>query len=432
MNFKLKISSSQLLNVIIFAIVFELPIFPRISEVLYRGIFVIQIAIMLCCSLYMIANKQFKNEKYELFLITYLLWGFIVIVLITSTGTYDFFRSFAYPIVSVVVMCKWIFRGNYKKTIKYISIYYAIVIWINMILMVLYPKGLIYSSYGSIRDRANWLFGSKNNTVYILPFLLLLFGLDSMLNPKTQLGKIPRYMTMGVLLLSFSSMGGDGFEFLSGSTTGILMILLYFVLVIILDNDKVQKLRIYKLVNFRNLSIISFIFMLLITAIGQGKFLANNGLFIKLLGLTGKGIGFSGRNSVWSAALVSFFKSPIYGIGLQQKIFITYNNARSTNTSLYSFWFNILVRYGAVGITLVYLAFSATEKRKERTFLSNQAYVSFFLMMIGGLTYPLDFRYVLLLTTIYCLVERSQIKIEKENVYAKKRRFRKGQQVQNT
>ena len=53
-------------------------------------------------------------------------------------------------------------------------------------------------------------------------------------------------------------------------------------------------------------------------------------------------------------------------------------------------------------------------------------------MMIGGLTYPLDFRYVLLLTTIYCLVERSQIKIEKENVYAKKRRFRKGQQVQNT
>lgn len=425
MNSRLKVSSSQLLNVIIFAIVFELPIIPRISELLYRGIFLIQIAIMLYCIIYMVSKKQFNFDKYEYFLVAYLIWGFIVIVLITSTGTYDFFRSFAYPIVSVLIMCKWIFRGNYKKTIKYISAYYSLVIWLNMILMVLFPRGLIYSSYGAIGDRANWLFGSKNNTVYILPFLLLLFGLDSMLNNGTRISKLLRYATMGVMLLSFSSMGGERFEFLSGSTTGIFMILIYFILVLILDNEKIQRLKIYKVINIRSISIFSFILMLLLTAIGQGRFLATNSTFLKLLGLTGKGIGFSGRNSVWSAALLSFSKSPIFGIGLKQEIFITYNNVRSTNTSLYSFWFNIIVRYGAVGISLVYLAFSSTERKKERTFLSNQAYVSFLLMMIGGLTYPLDFRYVLLLTTIYCLVERSQIKIEKRIPHANERRIGK-------
>ena len=426
MNSRFIVRTPQLLNVIVFAIIFELPIIPRISELLYRSIFVIQIAIILICVTYMIAKNQLDFGKYEYFLIAYLIWGFIVIVMITSTGTYDYFRGFAYPIVSVLVMCKWIFKGNYKKTIKYISTYYAIVIWMNMILMVLFPRGLIYSSIGAIRDRANWLFGSKNTIVYVLPFLLLLFGLDSKLNNKVGISKLLRYVTMGILLLSFSSTGEEGFKFLSGSTTGIIMIIIYFILVLILDNDKVQKMRIYKYVNIRNISILSFILMLILTAIGQGKLLATNSTFLKLLGLTGKGIGFSGRNSVWIAALLSFSKSPIWGIGLKQEIFITYNNIRSTNTSLYSFWFNILVRYGAVGITLVYLAFSITEKKKERTFFSNQAYVSFFLMMIGGLTYPLDFRYVLLLTTIYCLVERSQIKIEKRIPHAKKRGIGKG------
>ena len=431
MNSRLKVNLSQLLMIIVFAIAFELPIVPRISELLYRGIFVVQIAIMIYCVTYMVLKKQFVFEKYEYFLIAYLIWGFVVIVLITSTGTYNFFRSFAYPIVSVVVMCKWIFRGNYKKTIRYISVYYAVVIWINMILMIVFPRGLIYSSYGSIGDRANWLFGSKNNVVYILPFLLLLFGLDSKLNSITGISKILRYFTMGALFLSFSSMGGERFEFLSGSTTGIFMMLIYFILVLILDNKRVQKSKIYSIISIKSISIFSFILMFLLTAIGQGRFLSTNSIFLKILGLTGKGIGFSGRNSVWNAALLSFSKSPIMGIGLKQQIFITYNNASSTNTSLYSFWFNILIRYGIVGTSIVFLAFSSTGKKKERSFLSNQAYVCFFLMMIGGLTYPLDFRYVLLLTTIYCLVERSQIRIEKRMPHGKKRGIGKRPQIPN-
>lgn len=409
---KVKVDFKYLLDVIIFAIVFELPIFNRISSLFSAALFIIQVTLAIVCVLVMLSKKQLHFGKYEALVGIYLIWGFVS-TFITSSIVYVYLRSVAVPILMAVIVCHWLFRGDYTKSIRYIAKYYAFIVWTNLFLMIVFRSGLVISSMGSIKERANWLFGSKNNIVYILPFLLLIFGIDSMVNQRKGIGKLIRNGTMIALLVSFSSMGESGFSLFSGSTTAMLMMVLYFLLLVIFGNEKVQSFKIYSLISIKNISVLSILLMLVITIVSQGSYLSNDHIVYILLKLAGKGISFSGRASVWNSAIISFWNSPIFGIGMEQKIFITYNNLASTNTSLYSFWFTILVRFGIVGLLGIVYAFSKTEDRKKRSFIKHHAYICFLLMMIGGLMYPLDWKNIFLVTTVYCICNRKELKLEK-------------------
>ena len=385
---------------LVFSILFELPIFERLNDTVDKIFMILHVFVILYCFFEIIILRNTKKiNVFFVPILIFILWAGCVICLFTNGSIMAFLKESIYPIILSCVLCYCIFYKNVKKTFQALAQYYYLTIWLNFVCMIICPNGIIISDVGSIAPRANWLFGSKNNIVVILPIILFVISCNKILNVKTIIQQIFYYLTLVVLSISFSSMGDTRFELLSGSTTAIIMIVMYFIII-----QAITVLRSFGHNIFLNLSMISifsFIIMLFVVEISQ----LQGGFISDLVSMTGKNTGFSGRYSVWKSALNDFFTSPVYGIGMKSNIYRTYENAYSTNTSIYRFWLEFLVRYGIVGVLIFLNICFLVDKFKSNGYdrINTTLCVSYFMLMIGGLMYPIGLKYIFFMLGAYIM-----------------------------
>ena len=400
----LKMDSDILRAVLLFAAVCEFPIFERMSSTMGTILSAIKLIALVYCLFRMGRRKRFKKSevlnKMHFWFLLYCIVGAISTALSTPEQMLSYIKNYLYPYISTLIVFETIFvvdKYHFNEKISAIAKYLGIFIWINFATMIIWKNGIITSSASSARERANWIFGSKNNIVPFLPIILCVIGMDMVLNKEKKNSAFFDYATLGIAFLSFSSMGETGFEFLSGSTTALVEILAFFLISILFDRFK--NTRIIRWFTMRNICIVSVAFMAIIVDVSQGS----DGLISRVVSLLGKDIGFTGRYSVWAKAVETIKESPVFGIGLEERIFPTWNSRWSYNTSIYSYWLSIGVRFGLAGLIANFMMFSVSDKNGSwKDPVSFMCKLSFFIMMIGGLTSIINIRYwMMILMLVY-------------------------------
>ena len=352
-------------------------------------------------------KKIYRSEllnKMHFWFLLYCIAGAVSTALSTPDQMLTYITNFLYPYISTLIIFETIFaldKRHFKEKISAIAKYLGLFIWINFATMIIWKNGIIISSASSMHERANWIFGSKNHIVPFLPIILCLFGMDIILNKEEKRNSYFDYATLGIVFLSFSSMGETGFQFMSGSTTALVELLAFFLIFILFD--RIKRTKVIKLFTVRNICILSIVLMAVIVDVSQGS----DGLIFFLVSLFGKDIGFTGRYSVWAKAVDAIKESPIFGIGLEERIFPTWNSRWSYNTSIYSYWLSIAVRFGLVGFISNFMMFSVSDQNGSwKDPVSFMCKLSFFIMMIGGLTSIINIRYWMMILMITYLWNR--------------------------
>lgn len=250
------------------------------------------------------------------------------------------------------------------------------VIFLNAISMIVFRNGIVQSAVGASVSRSCWILGSKNNVVYSIPVILLFLSYESMQNEK---GKRKLLFWILLLLLSVSFMGSKGVQFGQGSSTAILMMIIFLLCFLLFWIDKYDSL--YRFINIRTIAILSIFVMFLLAWACSNMY--DNGLLGKLTDILGKDITFSGRSTVWSSCLKQFISNPIYGSGEAGNYYL-YNSMYMKTSNEYSFWLYILVRYGMIGLCFFGLVVLCSDKNIYRD-LSYYCRVLFMIIMISGL-----------------------------------------------
>lgn len=368
---KIRISKTAFINCVLFFIFFPVPIIEQANESLDGIIKAIQIIAFLLMA-GMVFIKKIRIGKLEILLIVYCLISIIL------PFSYDVKRismtmsCTVFPIVSTIFLF-YMMRNNIEDSISYIAKCYKVLIWINLICMLVFPQGIVSSSVGASAIRACWLFGSKNNVVYSMPIILLFLTLDAMRRNRNHLF----YMTLVAFFIAVFSMGDKGGEIFGGSSTAIIMSLTFILFYICLR----KSIIVQKLFSIKLVSICSLILTMFICLIATGGIFS---IAIEMLtSMMGKSISFSGRNTVWSQCLYIFMKSPIFGSQDCGQYFL-WGGAQFT-TNEYSFWLNVMVRTGCMGMLLIFILLFYTEKNKVINRYVYLYRITFLLIMISGM-----------------------------------------------
>lgn len=190
------------------------------------------------------------------------------------------------------------FEGNKIKFLEALLLCFKIVIYINFITMILFPKGL-YSTGNAMIGTAtsNWFLGFKNTmVVYFLPAYVLSYIHKNLTNKKLS------YIIMScVIIISI---------LLSGSTTTLIGGIIMFVFTIF---DKLRNK--HKIFNLKNYSIASFAIFLSIVVLK-----IQNLFSFLIVNILKKDLSFTNRTFLWNTTLKYIFEKPIWGYGISNEI----------------------------------------------------------------------------------------------------------------
>lgn len=400
---KICIDLSEIKIFIYYMIMFPFQLTERLFPIMDTGIKILQIIVFLLCVLEIIVKKNFFVSASEIGLFLFLLWGMVSTFVRSPSEIVYYVHWTIFPFVSMIAFSKCFYLEGFEKAVKCISKFYAISIWVNFFLMIFFPNGIIYSNVGAVAYRANWLFGSKNNIVSELPYILMFLFYDMYIKESRGENIKIRYITIGIMLYSFCSMGAEKVEFMGGSTTGIIAIIFFICMYGLNKLYYLGKIR--GVLTIKLITVTSLLLMGVVVLISQGKIKFVDNILL----LLGKNRTFSGRSYVWKEGIISIAKYPIIGIGSAQQIFHTYGYSGNMNTGLYSFWITVLVRYGVVGLLLVMAMFFSIKYKAD--FQENGGFyiaLGFFLMMIGGLSNPIPWKTVVFMVMSLVLYQRER------------------------
>ena len=403
MTFKFKINRDVFRAVILFATVCEFPIFERLSPSIGVILSIVRFIVLVYCVFRSVYTNRMKKSdffnNFHLCFLAYCITGAVSTFIATPSMAMDYVIHYLYPYVYTLIIFETIFNDNkyFNRKLGAISKYLGAAVWINFATMMIWRKGIIVSTASSMHDRANWIFGSKNNIVPFLPIVLCIIGMDLILNKQQRKNTLFNYATLGIAFVSFSSMGDSGFEFMAGSTTALIEMLVFFLAIFLFTY--IRNTKFARFFTMKNICIFSMILMAIIVDISQGS----GGIISYVISLLGKDTGFTGRYSVWTSAIDAIKESPIFGIGLEERIFRTWNNRWSYNTTIYSYWLSIGVRFGILGIILNFMMYATSDRGgNSKDPLNFMCKLCFLIMMIGGLTSTINIRYwMMILMIIY-------------------------------
>ena len=398
-----KINKIGLESILIFIPICEFPLFGRINNKLDLLFSVWKLIALLYCFFKIISNRYHRKCFFDTFHLAFYLmclWELTCTLVKTPYLVFDFISENLFQYLTVFIVLNYLlnYKNQFTNRFIYIAEYIKLSIWANFVLMIVFKNGVIQSLDSSMHLRANWLFGSKNNVVPFFPLVACILGVDMYLNKRKGIKMVIDYLTILVVILSFSSMGELGFEFLLGSTTLLAEAIIYILLLFIFSY--IRKFKLEKLFTFRTISMFSIALMLIIVRISN----STNGIVSYILSLAGKDTRFTGRYSVWNYAIEVIRESPVFGIGLEERIFRTWENPLSLNTTIYSFWLSVAVRFGIIGVLFtLYYFFSAEKYAQRNDKVYQMCCISFLIIMIGGLTSTINIRYWTMITVIcYC------------------------------
>jgi hypothetical protein len=163
------------------------------------------------------------------------------------------------------------------------------------------------------------------------------------------------------------------------------------VLLMLLKNNKMVK-KIITILNSRRIAFMGLVFSALIIYISLN--VLNIRFLTLILNALGKDISFSFRDVIWQQMVKYIHDFWLFGIG-EQKIYFVYTEAT------YSFWGELLMRYGICGLALLIMVIVLSDKTSKK--INDNIYIFRICMIsfvIGGIVDEISYRTLFILLMI--------------------------------
>lgn len=299
---------------------YKFPWFSKITNLLLIADYIIIL-------IFYIKNRKIYNQKFFFFYLSYFI--LLCIVTLIKNGDITSFIMSASKFIMMFLLYNYCVV-KYKKTfLKSNLIYFTILLLINLITIVLYPKGLYINA---AEAWANWFLGYKNAFIlYIIPAILMSHYLD-ILNDK----KITMH-TIFIIIISLVT------TLLIDSSTGIVGIAI--LLLGIIFSNKISKIKIF---NFKNILIVYLILFFAIIIFRMQDIFS-----VVIEDILHRDLNFTNRIYIWDTAIKYIKESFIFGYGFETSairvIKFNYLQAVTCHNQL----LDLLYQSGIVGVSII-------------------------------------------------------------------------------
>lgn len=314
---------------------------------------------MIIIALYILKAKCSKNIIYTII---------FIIVLIVSTilnnGELNNCIMLGIKILTLCLIVEFGVKRNTKTFLIAFEFILSILVYINFITLLIYPKGM-YMSYVSGYS-SNWFLGFKNiHILYILPAILL-----NLINNSIASRKIT-VRTCTLLMVSTFSM------IRVWSATGIVGIVLCLLYIFL--PQKVKNAKFFYIKNY----IITEVSLFL----GIVMFRIQNLFSYIIVDLLKKDLTFTGRTIIWDYIIEYIKQKPLLGYGIESTI-----TRFSKGTLLHSYHahniiLELIYKTGLIGLFIIILIIVDVKKQlgnfKENVVARHLAFWIFIYMIIS-------------------------------------------------
>lgn len=341
-----------------------------------------------------IIKNHLKKSSYLSLICILIIWELICVLLNTPSVIIRFLAE-AYQIVEVIVILFYSFKHYGIKGMM--PLYYVcyLYIFLTFATMLFFPKGMFVSSASSSIERAEWLFGSKNNvSVFLSTFS---FVIILMRTKHSILSNLFSWFTVLVSCFCIVSTGSDSVAFLQGSSTGILMCC-FILFTTFFSNKKLFCSNKHKLLS-TNKAIV-FVVVVNVFLLGGLALPFVNDFIVNVLH---KSIDFSGRVYVWKAAIKYIIQSPIIGHGYTRVVFYG-----DTLTSTYNMFLGMMKSFGIPSVVLILTSIHSLKVTASRNI--QIVMIGLLTCFINGLMSQVDLNFIVFFMTLVYLLYNNETK----------------------
>ncbi len=398
---KFAITTNDILYFICWSTLFLPPIVNRVSHIL--GTAFTWLGFFSFAMLFLFKDKRVNRQANLILLVLIVAWGFFVTALLSPSQTVSFIKDVIFPLVEVYYLARWSFASKNKKGLKSLYAVCTCYIVLDFISILLFPHGIFRSAVGSSVERAQWIFGSKNNAaLFLLLFIVFIAFYEYFIYKRWK----RLWLLAAMSFLSIALRGNDGVSLMGGSSTGVIAIAATLLLI-----------EYYVIMKNRELVTVNGNMVLLgITSLYLFVLLGGTLPFIQkiIINIFHKTITYSGRSRIWLTTLKYINKSPWFGHGEVDFFSTVYIDGRLSFTSYtYNAVLKILLNYGLIGMVLI-VAYILSVSRSKR--IDNEILFSGLIgLLIIGLMNEIPLKFMLILPVIMMCTEI-------ENSQDKKRR----------
>lgn len=325
---------------------------PTINNIttIWKAIVVIYAAFIAICY-----HKKIDN----LLLAVFICNAYMIIPTYINHGYFVKFFGYFIDSVGLIFIIKHL-SFKYKEIfLNALKIFCRLMIYINFILLILYPEGIFIESNGYFSTRYLFL-GMDNQAVgMLIPFMIIIYAVAKYQNTTKTFAF---FLDVIVFLASIIIIW-------SGNS---IVSLLVFLIAIIYQKISKRKLTIKS-----SMLILAVLFIFIIYF--QGFKLFSN-FIVEVLG---KDLTLSGRTTIWENGIKEWLNYPILGHGFQvSEAFVTFANISGYVRGAHNQILNILLHGGIIYLFLFIVVFCIVHKITKK-YKSNE-YIN--ILILGILT----------------------------------------------
>lgn len=291
---------------------------------------VIQAFELFFCLILFVQNfrQGIRFNRYNTFINLWWLTYSIIIYLfaLTPMGLSPLFRWMNVIIFLLLGNCYW--KDNMQESVRYMAIVFSFFIYLNALLLVIYPDGIwVDQEWVGRGDARRYLFGNYNQTGFVC---LLGIMLQSIYSFTTKKGFFNLFCLIVISLISVIYVGSmTSAVCLSALTCGI-----------IFKRSITRNMRLILLL-FVVVYILFFTFI-----IWNGNSIDEISLATRFIeGALSKDTTFSNRTEIWANAVNKIKESPIIGFGVQN---VEWNDKYLGGSGPHNLWLMLLLQGGYI------------------------------------------------------------------------------------
>lgn len=391
-EYKLKIREHDIFYFVGWVLLFIPPIFFHISGTLSSFIRLSNLLYtVLLIVLFVRSGNRIRRSVTAKYLLLLSIWELFVCVFQSPDQISGFFFNMLLPPIEVFFLISMIYsgeKGDARQKFQSLIFMSKMYIVVNLLTIVLFPKGIITTNLGASVERANWFLGSKNNqTNYLLlsSIVLLLFS-------DTKKDKRRSIVYIALALFSIVVTDEFGLRFMGGSSTGIVAIGFVFMVTVLfyfLDEKvhfNIKPFLVYVISIGVNVVLITG------TTVSAIKYIIEDVL--------GKNTTFSNRTYIWERVLYYIYNNPYIGYGEQQLWFaVRLSNKLDGTTYVYNMFLKLILDFGIVGFVLLSIPMLRLKKSESR--FCEVLLIAFTAFFIAGLMNEIGLEYLFFIMFMY-------------------------------
>lgn len=247
-----------------------------------------------------------------------------------------FIKFFGYLIDSVglLIILKYLVMKYNTFFLTGLKYFCRLMIYINFILLLLYPNGIFVEDNGYLVTRYLFL-GMDNQAVALLiPFMIIIYAIEKKENRTYKVSFIIDVIVFFISIIMI---------WCGNSIVGIAC---FFIILIY------QKISQKKVSVRTAMFVLAFLFCFIVLFQGYELF---SSFIVEFLG---KDMTLTGRTEIWANGIQEWLKYPIFGHGFHEsEAFITFANVSGYTRGAHNQILNILLHGGIVYLFLFYLVF---------------------------------------------------------------------------